>query len=87
MPPCAEMQARYYALLLSGKRAQPSAAAIDASVRADAKADLEQFPFASRDRTRDAGPALPHFLLLCFSLAPKSLVPNMADWTPCGWVA
>ena len=44
IPPCAEMQARYYALLLSRKLALPSSAAIDASVREDAEADRKQFP-------------------------------------------
>jgi dimethylaniline monooxygenase (N-oxide forming) len=48
IPPCAEMQARYYSLLLSGKRARPSAAAIDESVRAEADADLAQFPLDAK---------------------------------------
>ena len=49
IPPMAEMQARYYALLLSGKRVLPAALDTDEIIQADADADHEQFPL---DATR-----------------------------------
>jgi dimethylaniline monooxygenase (N-oxide forming) len=44
IPPCSEMQARYVALVVSGERALPSATAMLADIRSEARVDLEQFP-------------------------------------------
>jgi dimethylaniline monooxygenase (N-oxide forming) len=44
VPPCAEMQARYLALVLSGERPLPVPAEMEAAIRHQAASDLEQFP-------------------------------------------
>jgi dimethylaniline monooxygenase (N-oxide forming) len=44
IPPCAEMQARYVALVVGGERELPPADAMRADIEREARLDLEQFP-------------------------------------------
>ena len=44
IPPCAEMQARYFALLISGERQLPPAEEMRRDIDRHARLDLEQFP-------------------------------------------
>jgi dimethylaniline monooxygenase (N-oxide forming) len=44
VPVCAEMQARYFALLVSGERRLPPAAEMERDISTHARLDLEQFP-------------------------------------------
>jgi dimethylaniline monooxygenase (N-oxide forming) len=44
IPPCAEMQARYYALILDGARALPPAEAMQQDIERHTRLDREQYP-------------------------------------------
>jgi dimethylaniline monooxygenase (N-oxide forming) len=44
VPPCAEMQSRYFALLVSGRRRLPSRAEMDRDIAFHEQLDLQQFP-------------------------------------------
>lgn len=48
IPPCAEMQARYLALVLSGQRHLPSRAEMEADVDHHTRLDFEQYPEDAR---------------------------------------